>query len=89
VLRGGVGLDPEVHDITQGARERFFELITGGLAIKPRNPTIELRVWGWMGFVEATCTRWLETRELSHVSSERRLYWLISVPARTRDSTAK
>ena len=64
VLGGGIGTDPEVERLVERARERFSGLIVRGLGLTDAAPDFELAVWGWMGFVEATCTRWLRTRRV-------------------------
>jgi AcrR family transcriptional regulator len=64
VLRGGIGMDRQVHELTEQARQRCCELIVRGLGIEEPDPRFRVAVWGWMGFVEAACTRWLAKREV-------------------------
>lgn len=66
VLRGGVGVDAQVHSRVEKAREAFAALVFEGLGIRKPDAGQELAVWGWMGFVEAVCSRWLtETERVS------------------------
>lgn len=60
VLRGGIGMDDEVHARVQVARERFVRFIAEGLGVQEPGPALVLAIWGFMGFVEATCARWLQ-----------------------------
>ena len=64
VLHGGIGLDPEVHVLTERAREGFCRMILRGLELENPTPHFLVALWGWMGFVESACTRWLETQEI-------------------------
>jgi AcrR family transcriptional regulator len=65
VLRGGIGMDDEVHQLIEGAREGFCALIAGGLGIEEPSPSFVVAIWGWMGFVENSCARWVALREIS------------------------
>jgi AcrR family transcriptional regulator len=61
VLGGGIGTDAEVEGLVEDARARFCRLIVRGLGVEQPSPRFDLAVYGWMGFVEAACTRWLRT----------------------------
>ena len=65
VLRGGIGMDDEVHGLIERAREGFCALIAGGLGIEHPSPSFVVAIWGWMGFVENSCARWVSEREIS------------------------
>jgi AcrR family transcriptional regulator len=65
VLRGGIGMDHEVHALTEQARERFCDFVVRGLGIEDPSPGFLVAIWGWMGFVEGACTRWLQEQEIS------------------------
>jgi len=65
VLRGGIGADGEVHELIELARERFAAMIVRGLGVERPAPGLLVAAWGWMGFVEAACTRWLARREIA------------------------
>lgn len=64
VLRGGIGMDDEVHELIEGAREGFCAQITAGLGIDDPSPALVVAIWGWMGFVENSCARWVTLREI-------------------------
>lgn len=63
LLRGGVGVDPEVASIVDSVRQTYAQLllqnIPGDLAL---TPVQTLAIRGWIGFVEAISVAWLEQR---------------------------
>jgi AcrR family transcriptional regulator len=69
LLRGGVGVDPEVAAILNDVRQTYVERVLQGLAAEeqaaPLLPAIRLAVSGWVGFVEAISLSWLEERSLT------------------------
>jgi AcrR family transcriptional regulator len=67
VLRGGIGMDDEVHALIEGAREGFCAMIARGLGIEKPSPSFVVAIWGWMGFVENSCARWVALREIPRV----------------------
>ena len=58
-------MDDEVHGLIERARERFCALIAGGLGIEHPSPSFVVAIWGWMGFVENSCARWVSEHEIS------------------------
>ena len=61
LLRGGIGMDPEVHRIVERVRRTVLERIRRLLGRAPE-PLTDLRLYGWLGFVEHTSLEWLEGR---------------------------
>jgi len=64
--RGGVGSDPEVADILEGARQALVERMLTRLSRfgVDDDPATRLRLRGWIGFLEASTLDWLKTQEL-------------------------
>ncbi|WP_069801255.1 TetR/AcrR family transcriptional regulator [Thermogemmatispora onikobensis] len=66
LLRGGVGVDPEVAAILNHVRQTYVERVLQGLPESERHlPALRLAITGWVGFVEALSLVWLEERQLS------------------------
>ncbi|MBX5451065.1 TetR/AcrR family transcriptional regulator [Thermogemmatispora sp.] len=66
LLRGGVGVDPEVAAILNHVRQTYVERVLQGLPESERHgPALRLAITGWVGFVEALSLSWLEERQLS------------------------
>jgi AcrR family transcriptional regulator len=59
LTRGGIGSDPEVRGIVDGAREAIAERLLAGLPGEA-DELQRLAVRGWLGFVEAAALEWLE-----------------------------
>ncbi len=59
LTRGGIGSDPEVRAIVDGARGQIAERLVAGLPGEPGDLQ-RLAVRGWLGFVEAAALDWLE-----------------------------
>ena len=73
LLRSGIGADAEVARIVDDTRESFCARLIEGLEARSELARVALR--GWVGFVEATTTGWLASREpgaggTDHVSRE-------------------
>ena len=64
LLRGGIGMDPEVHRIVERVRRTVLERVRRLLGRAPE-PLMDLRLYGWLGFVEHTSLEWLEGRTAS------------------------
>jgi AcrR family transcriptional regulator len=65
LLRGGVGVDPEVAAILNSVRQTYVERVLQSLpAAEQVPPALRLAVTGWVGFVEAISLTWLEERLL-------------------------
>jgi AcrR family transcriptional regulator len=66
LLRGGVGVDPEVAAILNHVRQTYVERVLQGLPESERQlPALRLAITGWVGFVEALSLAWLEEHQLS------------------------
>ena len=63
-MRGGVGADAEVHAILDDVRCTIVRRLLEA-AETTATPALQLRLHGWMGFVEAASLRWLTHREAS------------------------
>ncbi|MFN8133029.1 MAG: TetR/AcrR family transcriptional regulator [Solirubrobacteraceae bacterium] len=59
LTRGGIGSDPEVRGIVDGARDAIAARMLAGLPGAP-SELQRLAVRGWLGFVEAAALEWLE-----------------------------
>lgn len=64
LLRGGIGMDPEVDAIVESVRRTVLERVRRLLGCAPA-PGLDLRLYGWLGFVEHTSLEWLDRRALS------------------------
>ena len=66
LLRGGVGVDPEVASIVDSVRQTYAQLllqnIPGDIALTPIQT---LAISGWIGFVEAISIAWLEQQNVA------------------------
>jgi AcrR family transcriptional regulator len=64
LMRGGIGSDPEIAAIVDGARQRVLDRITTAIGIRRLPPALRAAARGWMGFCEAAIVDWLERRDL-------------------------
>ncbi|MDH3202817.1 MAG: TetR/AcrR family transcriptional regulator [Myxococcales bacterium] len=66
LLRGGVGSDPEVAEILEGARQALIQRMFTRLARfgVVDDPPTRLRLRGWIGFLEGATLDWVQTQEL-------------------------
>ena len=66
LLRGGVGLDPEVAEILESTRQALVDRMLTRLARcgVVDNRVTRLRFRGWIGFLESSTLDWLQTQEL-------------------------
>ncbi len=61
LMRGGIGVDPEVSAIVEGTRRELIErLAREGLRLKELRPSVRIALRGWIGFVEAVSLDWLD-----------------------------
>ena len=66
LLRGGVGVDPQVAANLNQVRQTYVERVLQGLPEHERHlPALRLAITGWVGFVEALSLAWLEERQLT------------------------
>lgn len=68
LMRGGVGVDPEVQELLEATRCIIRDRIVAELGELPATEAAMLRttVRGWIGLVEAIGFEWLEHRDVSH-----------------------
>jgi hypothetical protein len=69
-MRGGIGSDPEVALVVEGVRSRLFQLLLSGSPLAGMvagEPTVELAVRGWIGFVEAASIDWCASPRVTRV----------------------
>jgi AcrR family transcriptional regulator len=65
VHQGGIGADPEVHAIIERSKGRNIQRILDGITVGAQAPEVlRLAVRGWLGFMEAVCLDWLQTRNV-------------------------
>jgi AcrR family transcriptional regulator len=68
LMRGGIGSDPEVAEVVEHVRTRFFErFLTGSqfAAAFATEPRFHISLRGWIGFVEAASIDWCAKPALS------------------------
>ena len=63
LLRGGIGMDPEVYGLVEGVRRTVAERIRELVGLRDE-PLVRLRLHGWLGFAESTSLEWLAHREI-------------------------
>lgn len=63
LIRGGVGVDGEVHAIVERVRQGVVRQLIG-VVYPSASPRLRLHVVGWVGFVEASSLDWLIHRDL-------------------------
>jgi AcrR family transcriptional regulator len=65
LLRGGVGVDPQVAAIIDSVRQtyvrRILQRFPEGIRL---SPSYQIAISGWVGFIEATSIAWLEQRSM-------------------------
>lgn len=88
LLRGGIGVDPEVGAIVDETRMLLCDRLLRGMPETPVTPLVRTALRGWIGFCEATSLEWLDR---GHVAREaiRDLMLevlLVTVPIATRIS---
>lgn len=62
LLRSGIGVDAEVRDVLEGARQAIADRIVEGLGLTGARtpPSIRVALRGWIGMVEAASLDWVE-----------------------------
>ena len=67
LLEGGVGSDEDAAAIVDHSRSVILERVLAalGVAIGEAQPALHLTVRGWIGFVEATSTEWLDDKSVT------------------------
>ena len=67
LLRGGIGTDPEVAQISEDTRQALVERMLSRLSrfgARSDDPATRLRLRGWLGFLEASSLDWAENQEI-------------------------
>jgi AcrR family transcriptional regulator len=67
LLKGGVGSDVDAASIVEHSRQVIMQRVLAALGVSVVDvpPALHLVLRGWIGFVEATSTEWLESKRLS------------------------
>ena len=67
LIKGGVGSDREAAAIVDLSRTAIIDRVLSAIDVDPRTVPAALRlvVRGWIGFVEAVSTDWLETQSIT------------------------
>jgi AcrR family transcriptional regulator len=65
LMRGGIGSDPEVAAIVDGARAVFFERVLTQLPNGASRPLARVAVRGWIGFIESASIDWVARHTVS------------------------
>ncbi len=65
LVSGGIGSDREVTAILQSLRDESARRAIQVLGISHPSPKVLLAAFGWIGFIEFTCLRWVESPTLS------------------------
>lgn len=86
LLRGGIGLDPEVDAIVESVRRTVLERVRRLLSCAP-DPHLDLRLYGWLGFVEHTSLEWLAHCALS--SDDLQKLWIEELFHHLKESGVK
>lgn len=61
LVRGGVGMDPEVHGILDAVRLASVELVLDRARVKRPSARLRAALEGWVAFTETTTLRWHES----------------------------
>ena len=77
LTRGGIGSDPEVFAILEGARTAFLTRILEALP-HPPPPLLRAMLRGWIGLVEATSAEWIARRDVTRADLVPRLGALLA-----------
>lgn len=87
LMRGGVGSDPEVSAILDGARGRIVERLLEGVAAEhPLTPPLRTMLRGWIGLVEASVLEWVDTRDVDRVRLREMLVAMLEATVATASS---
>lgn len=65
LLRGGVGMDPEVAAVVDKTREVLMKRVSRGMGIAEPAGATRLALRAWVGFVEAAVLEWVERRAVN------------------------
>lgn len=60
LIRGGIGSDPEVEAIVEQIRALTMQRVAEQWKIAKPSKRLLLLLYGWVGYVEAVCLRWVE-----------------------------
>jgi AcrR family transcriptional regulator len=65
LIRGGLGVDPEVNDLLDRIRLCSMERIVQRLGIASPTAVMRIALYGWISFVENACLEWLNHEDVS------------------------
>jgi AcrR family transcriptional regulator len=65
LVTGGIGSDRDVHAILQGLRDKSAGRVIEVLGITTPSSRQLLAAFGWIGFIEFACLKWVESPSLS------------------------
>lgn len=60
LMRGGEGVDDEVHQIVDAARHTLVRRVLERAGIREAAPIQRVAFFGWAGFAESACLHWLD-----------------------------
>lgn len=63
LLRGGIGNDREVQQVLDETRSAIVGHVLAGIGIVEPEPSLQVALHGWVGFVESASLRWLGVPE--------------------------
>jgi AcrR family transcriptional regulator len=63
LLRGGLGVDPEVEAIVDRTRGAIADLVLDGAGVTEPSPAFRVAARAWVGAVEAASLQWIEHPE--------------------------
>jgi AcrR family transcriptional regulator len=64
-LHASASSDPEAHALVQAARDAIVDRTLAFLDAAERTAAVNLAIHGWVGYIEATCLRWLDHQDVS------------------------
>jgi len=68
LMRGGIGSDPEVHDVLEGVRLAIVDEFLRGAPISQflkQRPLSRIAIRSWVGMVESASIEWLASRDVT------------------------
>ena len=65
IVQGGISSDANVAAIIEQSRDETVERLAAAFGLTASEPAHRLALRGWVGFLEAACLEWLDTRTLT------------------------
>ncbi|MBA2608135.1 MAG: TetR/AcrR family transcriptional regulator [Actinobacteria bacterium] len=65
ILQGGISSDAAVQDIVEHSRAEVVERLAEAFELEVPTPHQRIMLRGWVGFLDAACLDWLETRAIT------------------------